>query len=71
MSTERAVKAVDVMRVEEVRDLIVLSATPSEAVEAIEGLLAESANDPEVIHALVWLMVIDHYRLNFKRGDKN
>jgi hypothetical protein len=59
------------MRIEEVRDLIVSATTPSEAVEAIEGCLARCANDPEVIHALVWLAVIDHYRLNFKRSEKS
>jgi hypothetical protein len=54
------------MQVEQVHDLIVASQTPSEAVEKIEAFL--SGNDPEALHALIWLAVINHYRLNFKQG---
>lgn len=54
-----------IMQVEEVRDIIVSAQTPSEAVEMIEGFLA--GRDFEALHALVWLAVINHYRLNFNK----
>jgi hypothetical protein len=63
-------KVAEVVRVEQVRDLIVNAATPSEAVEAVEGFLAGRRDEPEAIRALVWLAVINQFRLSFKRGDK-
>jgi len=50
----------NLMKIEEIRDLIVLSQTPSDAVSAIEKKLAV---DDEALLALIWLAVINQYRL--------
>lgn len=53
----------NLMKIEEIRDLIVLSQTPSDAVSAIEKKLAA---DGEALLALIWLAVINQYRLKLK-----
>ena len=53
----------NLMKIEEIRDLIVLSQTPSEAVYAIEKKLAA---DDDALLALIWLAVINQYRLKLK-----
>lgn len=58
------------MQVEEVRDLVVNAASPSEAVEAVEQFLARNKNSYEAIHATVWLLVINQFRLRFKAQDR-
>jgi hypothetical protein len=50
----------NLMKIEEIRDLIVHSQTPSEAVSAIENKLAA---DDAALSALIWLAVINQYRL--------
>ena len=54
------------MKIEEVRDLVANSTTPSEAVEAIESYLIRSQNSREAIHATVWLLVINQFQLRLR-----
>lgn len=60
----------DLMKIENVRDLVANAASPSEAVEAVEKFLVESHNSYDAIHATVWLLVINHFRLKLKSRDR-
>ncbi len=55
------------MKIEEIRDLVASSETPSEAVDAVEKFLVESHNSYDIIHAIVWLLVIDHFKLRLRK----
>ncbi len=57
------------MEIEAVRDLVANAPTPSEAVEAVEGYLARNRNSTESIHATVWLLVINQFRLKLKHKE--
>lgn len=63
----REVNMQHIMKIEEVRDLVANSTTPSEAVEAIESYLVRSQNSHEAIHATVWLLVINHFQLRLRK----
>lgn len=58
----------DLMKIEEIRDLVVNSHTPSEAVEAVENYLIKNRDAPEALHATVWLLVINHFQLRLRKG---
>lgn len=63
----------DLMKIEEVRDLIAASPCPSAAVDAVETYLSRhrvlthgDVNTYAAIHATVWLLVISQFRLKLK-----
>lgn len=60
----------DLMKIEEIRDLVVNSPTPSEAVEAVENYLVKNRDAPEALHATVWLLVINQFRLKLGFKEK-
>lgn len=60
----------DLMKIEEIRDLVVNSSTPSEAVEAVESYLVKNSETPEALHATVWLLVINQFRLRLGFKEK-
>lgn len=58
------------MEIEAVRDLVANAPTPSEAVEAVENYLVKNRYAPEALHATVWLLVINQFRLKLGFKEK-
>lgn len=66
----------DMMKIEEVRDLIADASCPSLAVDAVETWLHRhrvlthgDTNTYAAIHATVWLLVISQFQLKLKHKE--
>ncbi|PKN97096.1 MAG: hypothetical protein CVU43_17845 [Chloroflexi bacterium HGW-Chloroflexi-5] len=66
----------DMMKIEEVRDLIAASACPSAAVDTVETYLSRhrvlthgDTNTYAAINATVWLLVISQFKLRLKHKE--